>query len=35
VEFTSTDLVEIEEVAPKGAAAGERYHDAGMRTING
>jgi aryl-alcohol dehydrogenase-like predicted oxidoreductase len=35
VELTSTDLERIEEVAPKGAAAGERYHEAGMRTING
>jgi aryl-alcohol dehydrogenase-like predicted oxidoreductase len=35
VELTPTDLEEIEEVAPKGAAAGERYHEAGMRTING
>lgn len=35
VELTSADLEEIEEVAPKGAAAGDRYHAAGMRTING
>jgi aryl-alcohol dehydrogenase-like predicted oxidoreductase len=35
VELTRTDLEQIEEVAPKGAAAGERYHEAGMRTING
>jgi aryl-alcohol dehydrogenase-like predicted oxidoreductase len=35
VELTGSDLEEIEEVAPKGAAAGERYHEAGMRTING
>jgi aryl-alcohol dehydrogenase-like predicted oxidoreductase len=35
VELTSPDLEEIEEVAPKGAAAGDRYHEAGMRTING
>jgi aryl-alcohol dehydrogenase-like predicted oxidoreductase len=35
VELTSSDLKEIEEVAPKGVAAGERYHEAGMRTING
>jgi aryl-alcohol dehydrogenase-like predicted oxidoreductase len=33
--LTATDLEEIEEVAPKGVAAGERYHEAGMRTING
>jgi aryl-alcohol dehydrogenase-like predicted oxidoreductase len=35
IELTGADLDEIEEVAPKGAAAGERYHEAGMRTING
>jgi len=35
VQLTASDLQEIEEVAPKGVAAGERYHDAGMRTING
>jgi aryl-alcohol dehydrogenase-like predicted oxidoreductase len=35
VELTSSDLKEIEAVAPKGVAAGERYHEAGMRTING
>jgi aryl-alcohol dehydrogenase-like predicted oxidoreductase len=35
VELTNGDLEQIEEVAPKGAAAGERYHEAGMRTING
>ena len=35
LELTPADLGEIEEVAPKGAAAGERYHEAGMRTING
>jgi aryl-alcohol dehydrogenase-like predicted oxidoreductase len=35
VELTPADLGEIEDVAPKGAAAGERYHEAGMRTING
>ena len=35
IELTSSDLEEIEEVAPKGVAAGERYHEAGMRTING
>jgi aryl-alcohol dehydrogenase-like predicted oxidoreductase len=35
VELTSADLEEIEEVAPKGVAAGDRYHEAGMRTING
>jgi aryl-alcohol dehydrogenase-like predicted oxidoreductase len=35
IELTPSDLEEIEEVAPKGAAAGDRYHEAGMRTING
>jgi aryl-alcohol dehydrogenase-like predicted oxidoreductase len=35
IEMTPADLERIEEVAPKGAAAGERYHEAGMRTING
>jgi aryl-alcohol dehydrogenase-like predicted oxidoreductase len=35
VQLSAADLQEIEEVAPKGVAAGERYHEAGMRTING
>ena len=35
IDLTPSDLEEIEEVAPKGAAAGDRYHEAGMRTING
>jgi aryl-alcohol dehydrogenase-like predicted oxidoreductase len=35
LELDASDLEEIEEVAPKGAAAGDRYHEAGMRTING
>lgn len=35
VELTGADLEEMEEVAPKGVAAGDRYHEAGMRTING
>src|SRR3954453_17312340 len=35
VELSASDLEAIEEVAPKGVAAGERYHEAGMRTING
>jgi aryl-alcohol dehydrogenase-like predicted oxidoreductase len=35
IELTPADLEQIEEVAPKGAAAGERYHEAGMKTING
>ncbi len=35
VDLSASDLQEIEEVAPKGVAAGERYHEAGMRTIDG
>jgi len=35
VDLTPADLEEIDEVAPQGVAAGERYHEAGMRTING
>ena len=35
VELGASDLEAIDEVAPKGVAAGERYHEAGMRTING
>ncbi|HKH82407.1 MAG TPA: aldo/keto reductase [Gemmatimonadales bacterium] len=35
IEMTATDLERIEEVAPKGAASGDRYHEAGMKTING
>ncbi len=35
VELTPADLEEIDEVAPLGVAAGERYHAAGMKTVNG
>jgi aryl-alcohol dehydrogenase-like predicted oxidoreductase len=35
VEITPADLAEIDEVAPKGVAAGERYAPGGMKTING
>ena len=35
VVLTPADLEQIEEVAPKGVAAGDRYHEAGMKTING
>jgi aryl-alcohol dehydrogenase-like predicted oxidoreductase len=35
VELTPADLEEIDEVAPRGAAAGERYPEGGMRTVNG
>jgi aryl-alcohol dehydrogenase-like predicted oxidoreductase len=34
VELSPSDLEEIEEVAPKGVAAGERYNEASMRTID-
>lgn len=36
VEVTPTEenLRRIDEVAPKGVAAGERYNEAGMRTVN-
>jgi aryl-alcohol dehydrogenase-like predicted oxidoreductase len=35
VDLTAGDLEEIDEVAPKGVAAGGRYPEAGMRTVNG
>jgi aryl-alcohol dehydrogenase-like predicted oxidoreductase len=35
VELTPADLEEIDDVAPKGVASGDRYNEAGMRTING
>ena len=31
---TEENLRRIDEVAPKGVAAGERYNEAGMRTVN-
>jgi hypothetical protein len=34
VELTGVDLEEIDDVAPKGVAAGERYNEASMRTID-
>ena len=34
VELTPGDLAEIDEVAPQGAAAGARYNEGGMRTID-
>ncbi|WP_273844441.1 aldo/keto reductase [Rubrobacter calidifluminis] len=34
IELTEEDLRRIDEVAPKGAAAGERYDEAGMRAVN-
>jgi aryl-alcohol dehydrogenase-like predicted oxidoreductase len=35
IELTPSDLEQIEEMAPKGIVAGERYTEAGMRTVNG
>ncbi len=35
VELTPAELAEIDEVAPLGVAAGARYHEAGMKTVNG
>jgi aryl-alcohol dehydrogenase-like predicted oxidoreductase len=35
IELTPADLEQIEDVAPKGVAAGERYQEAGMKTLNG
>jgi aryl-alcohol dehydrogenase-like predicted oxidoreductase len=35
VRLTPEDLEEIDEVAPAGVAAGARYNEHGMRTING
>jgi aryl-alcohol dehydrogenase-like predicted oxidoreductase len=34
IELTGEDLSRIEEVAPAGAAAGERYDEASMKTVN-
>jgi aryl-alcohol dehydrogenase-like predicted oxidoreductase len=35
LELTPEDLAEIDEVAPAGAAAGARYNEQAMRSING
>ena len=35
IELTPSDLEDLDEVAPKGVAAGDRCNEAGMRTING
>jgi aryl-alcohol dehydrogenase-like predicted oxidoreductase len=35
VELSERDLEEIESIAPKDVAAGARYHEAGMKTVNG
>ncbi len=34
IVLTRDDLARIDAVAPKGSAAGARYHDAGMRSLN-
>ena len=34
VAFAADDLRRIDEVAPKGAAAGERYPEPGMKRLN-
>jgi len=34
VEITPEDFARLEEIAPKGAAAGARYPEAGMATVN-
>jgi aryl-alcohol dehydrogenase-like predicted oxidoreductase len=34
VRLTPDDLARIEEVSPRGAVAGERYHPEGMRVVN-
>ncbi|MGE5293320.1 MAG: aldo/keto reductase [Solirubrobacterales bacterium] len=34
VEITSEDLERIDEIAPKGVAAGDRYAEEGMATVN-
>ncbi|WP_279481891.1 aldo/keto reductase [Aureimonas sp. SK2] len=34
VELTADDLAEIDQAFPAGAAAGERYAEAGMKTLN-
>jgi aryl-alcohol dehydrogenase-like predicted oxidoreductase len=35
IELAPADLEELDEVAPRGVAAGERYNEATMRTIDG
>ncbi|MED4224652.1 aldo/keto reductase [Neobacillus cucumis] len=34
ITLTDAELARINEVAPRGAAAGERYHEAGMKGVN-
>jgi aryl-alcohol dehydrogenase-like predicted oxidoreductase len=35
VKLTEEDLGRLDEILPPGAAAGQRYHDRGMATVNG
>jgi aryl-alcohol dehydrogenase-like predicted oxidoreductase len=35
IELTTTEREAIDEVAPKGVAAGNRYDERGMRSVNG
>src|SRR5947208_11077677 len=35
VKLTDEDLRRLDEILPPGAAAGQRYHDRGMATVNG
>ncbi|MDQ0201509.1 aryl-alcohol dehydrogenase-like predicted oxidoreductase [Neobacillus ginsengisoli] len=34
ISLTADDLARINQVAPRGIAAGERYHEAGMNGVN-
>ena len=34
VELTGADLKRLDQILPPGAAAGQRYHDRGMETVN-
>ncbi|HEY6560605.1 MAG TPA: aldo/keto reductase [Polyangiaceae bacterium] len=34
IQLSPAELAQIDEIAPKGAAAGERYHAAGMQSID-
>ncbi len=35
IELSASELAEIDEIAPQGVAAGERYHEQGMKTVDG
>jgi aryl-alcohol dehydrogenase-like predicted oxidoreductase len=34
IDLSAAELARIEEIAPPGAASGDRYHEAGMLTVN-